>query len=138
MASELIRNEVQVLRVASSAVNSSSDSIAGNFRLSWGDGGEETDYLPADVGEVELKAALEALVEVRDVQVGVVHGFEIQSLRKSAQSVMFRCGLSMDLDAALAKFSRICLGCPRIWYALLAKISRVHVVQVVVVDGFEM
>lgn len=78
MASELIRNEVQVLRVASSAVNSSSDSIAGNFRLSWGDGGEETDYLPADVGEVELEAALEALVEVRDVQVGVVHGFEMQ------------------------------------------------------------
>ena len=55
MASELIRNEVQVLRVASSAANASSDSIAGNFRLSWGEGGEETDYLPADVGEVELK-----------------------------------------------------------------------------------
>lgn len=76
MASELIRNEVQVLRVASSAANASSDSIAGNFRLSWGEGGEETDYLPADVGEVELKAALEALVEVREVQVGVVHGFD--------------------------------------------------------------
>lgn len=117
MASELIRHEVQVLRVASSAVNSSSDSIAGNFRLSWGDGGEETDYLPADVGEVELKAALEALVEVRDVQVGVVHGFKIQRLRKSAQSVMFRCGLSTDLDAVLAKLSRICVGCPRICYA---------------------
>ena len=71
--------------MASSAVNSSSDSIAGNFRLSWGDGGEETDYLPADVGEVELKAALEAFVEVRDVQVGVVLGFETQCLRKSAE-----------------------------------------------------
>lgn len=69
MASELIRYEVQVLRVASGASNSSSDSIAGNFRLSWGEEGEETDYLPADVGEVELKAALEALVEVREVQV---------------------------------------------------------------------
>lgn len=69
MASELIRSEVQVLRIESTAVNASSDSLAGSFRLTWGDGGEETDYLPADVGEVELEAALEALTDVRDVQV---------------------------------------------------------------------
>lgn len=66
MASELTRSEVQVLRLESTAT---SDTLTGNFRLSWGDGGEETDYLPADVGEVELEAALEALGEIRDVQV---------------------------------------------------------------------
>lgn len=95
MASELIRHEVQVLRVASTAINSSSDSIVGNFRLSWGDGGEETDYLPADVGEVELKAALEALVDVRDVQVGVSRWFELWRLRKSAEYVWVVHGFEM-------------------------------------------
>ncbi len=66
MASDLTRSEVQVLRLAST---DTSDTLSGNFRLSWGDGGEETDYLPFDVGEVELEAALEALQEIRDVQV---------------------------------------------------------------------
>lgn len=71
MASEVVRSEVQVLRTESTAVNSSVDSVAGNFRLSWGEDGEETDYLPADVGEVELEAALEGIKDVRDVQVGM-------------------------------------------------------------------
>ncbi|CAM9800578.1 unnamed protein product [Ectocarpus sp. 6 AP-2014] len=69
MASEPVRSEVQVLRLASTAVSVANDTLTGNFRLSWGDGGEETDYLPADVGEVELEAALEGLQDVRDVQV---------------------------------------------------------------------
>lgn len=69
MASEFTRSEVQVLRLASTATNVAADTLSGNFRLSWGNGGEETDYLPADVGEVELEAALEALQDVRDVQV---------------------------------------------------------------------
>lgn len=69
MASEVIRSEVQVIRTESTALNSSADIIVGTFRLSWGDDGEETDFLPAAVGEVELEAALEALQEVRDVQV---------------------------------------------------------------------
>lgn len=69
MASELVRSEVQVIQTASTAMNASDDTLIGNFRLSWGDGGEETDYLPANAGEVELEAALEALTEVRDVQV---------------------------------------------------------------------
>lgn len=66
MASEFTRSEVQVLRLESAAA---SDTLTGNFRLSWGDGGEETDYLAWNVGEVELEAALEALHQVRDVQV---------------------------------------------------------------------
>lgn len=66
MASDLTRSEVQVLRLESTVA---SDTLNGNFRLAWGEGGEETDYLPADVGEVELEAALEALQEIRDVQV---------------------------------------------------------------------
>lgn len=70
MASEVVRSEVQVLRAESTAVNSSADTIAGNFRLSWGEDGEETDYLPAEVGEVELEAALQGLKDIRDVQVG--------------------------------------------------------------------
>lgn len=82
MASELLRSEVQVLRLASTAASSSSDLIVGNFRLSWGDGEEETDYLPADVGEVELEAALEALVDVRDIQVRIT-AFRILRGRKS-------------------------------------------------------
>lgn len=69
MASDLTRSEVQVLRLEST---DASDTLSGNFRLSWGDGGEETDYLPFDVGEVELEAALEALQEIRDVQVGII------------------------------------------------------------------
>lgn len=69
MASEPTTSEVQVLRLASTATDYSSDTLTGNFRLSWGEGGEETDYLPADVGEVQLEAALEALEDVRDVQV---------------------------------------------------------------------
>lgn len=69
MASEPTRSEVQVLRLASMATNFASDNLTGNLRLSWGEGGEETDYLPADVGEVQLEAALEALEDVRDVQV---------------------------------------------------------------------
>lgn len=71
MASEPVRSEVQVLRLASTAVSVANDTLTGNFRLSWGDGGEETDYLPADVGEVGLEAALEGLQDVRDVQVCV-------------------------------------------------------------------
>ena len=66
MASDLTRSEVQVLRLESTVA---SDTLTGNFRLSWGDGGEETDYLSYDVGEVELEAALEALQDIRDVQV---------------------------------------------------------------------
>ena len=66
MASEPTRSEVQVLRLESNSA--SADTLNGNFRLSWGEGGEETDYLPWNVGEVELEAALEALQEVRDVQ----------------------------------------------------------------------
>lgn len=66
MASELSRSEVQVLQLKSAVT---SDTLTGNFRLSWGEGGEETDYLPWNVGEVELEAALEALQEIRDVQV---------------------------------------------------------------------
>lgn len=71
MASELTRSEVQVLRMASTATSFAADTLSGTFRLSWGDGGEETDYLPVDVGEVELEAALEALQDVRDVQVSL-------------------------------------------------------------------
>lgn len=69
MASDSIRHEAQVVRSASTAANISSDTISGTFRLSWGTGGEETDHLSADVGEVELEAALEAFEDVRDVQV---------------------------------------------------------------------
>lgn len=67
----MMRSEVQIIRTASLAANSSSDSIVGSFRLSWGDGGEKTDYLPANIGEMEFEAALEALVNVRDVQARV-------------------------------------------------------------------
>lgn len=67
MASDPTRSEVQVLRLESDSA--SADTLTGNFRLSWGEGGEETDYLPWNVGEVELEAALEALQEIRDVQV---------------------------------------------------------------------
>lgn len=77
MASEVLRSEVQVIRTQSTATNASMDTISGNFRLSWGEDGEETDYLPADVGEVELEAALEGLQDIRDVQVkreGAHHG----------------------------------------------------------------
>lgn len=69
MAADFVRSEVQVIKSTSTAANSSSDAISGSFRLSWGLGGEETDYLPADIGEVALEAALEALEDVRDVQV---------------------------------------------------------------------
>lgn len=69
MAYEVVRSEVQVIRTQSTATNASMDTISGNFRLSWGEDGEETDYLPADVGEVELEAALEGLQDIRDVQV---------------------------------------------------------------------
>lgn len=79
MASDPVRNEVQVLKTASTALNSSSDIIVGTFQLSWGYGGEETDYLPADIGEAELEAALEALVEVRDVQVDLSAAFVLTS-----------------------------------------------------------
>ena len=82
MASDLVRNEVQVLRTASTAISSSSETIFGNFRLSWGYGGEETDYLPADVGEVELEAALEALMEVRDVKVSFAARSVVESPRE--------------------------------------------------------
>ena len=67
MASELTRSEVQLLRLESDAA--SADTLTGNFRLSWGEGGEETDYLAWDVLEAELEVALEALQEIRDVQV---------------------------------------------------------------------
>lgn len=71
MASDHTRSEVQVLRLESPA---SSDTLGGNFRLSLDDGGEETDYLPAGVGEAELEAALEALPDIRDVQVCTLVG----------------------------------------------------------------
>lgn len=71
MASELTRSEVQVLRLGSTV---DSDTLTGTFRLSWGEGGEETDHLPVDVGEVDLEAALEALRDIRDVQVWVALG----------------------------------------------------------------
>lgn len=67
MASEVTRSEVQVLRLESDAT--STDTLTGTFRLSWGDGGEETDYLPWNALETELEAALEALHDIRDVQV---------------------------------------------------------------------
>lgn len=93
MASDVVRGEVQMLRTASTAVNSSADALAGNFRLSWGKSGEETDYLPAEVGEAELEAALEALADVRDVQVDSTGGFKVTYGRNAESET---CNLFRD------------------------------------------
>ncbi|CAM9130727.1 unnamed protein product, partial [Phaeothamnion confervicola] len=67
MADDDRRDEVQVIRAVDPAGATNATDLRGVWRLSLG--GEPTGFLPAQATEAQLEAALEALEDVRDVQV---------------------------------------------------------------------